>query len=72
MSQKKRRHMISMKSEEVSSTNGIVGRNPDLLSIAAKANDDWIEDGAGPTFKHSLHMQLGALAANERTYQCAA
>ena len=47
MSQKKRnQEMSSMKSREVSKTSRAIGR-VDLLSIDAKASNDWIEGGAG-------------------------
>ena len=46
MSQKWKREMVSMKSREVSKTNRAIGSD-DLLSVDAKASNDWIEGGAG-------------------------
>ena len=47
MSKKWRREMVSMKSEEAVSTNGIVGSYTDMLGIDAKGNSDWIKAGSG-------------------------
>jgi len=38
--------MVSMKSEEAVSANGIFGSYTDMLGIDAKGNNDWIEGDA--------------------------
>lgn len=54
MSQKKRKQeMASMKSREVSKTNRAIGSD-DLLSVDAKASNDWIEGGAGANVLNGL------------------
>ena len=46
MSQKWSREMVSVKSEEAVSANGIVGNHTDMLGIDAKGNNDWIKAGS--------------------------
>ncbi|MDL2336357.1 MAG: hypothetical protein QFE16_00800 [Pseudomonadota bacterium] len=57
--------MVSMKSEEVSSTSGIVGSYADMLSVNAKGNDDWIKGGAGTNTNLKL---IKAGSGNDQFY----
>jgi hypothetical protein len=53
--------MVSMKSQEVSSTSGIVGSYADLLSIDAKANNDWIETDISGLGEHVVSIISGVI-----------
>ena len=60
MSQEWTTEMVSMKSEEAVSANGIFGSYTDMLGIDAKGSNDWIEGAAGANVLNGL----GALMAH--------
>lgn len=69
MSKKWRREMVSMKSEEAVSTNGIVGSYTDMPGIDAKGNNDWFEGGAGTVVLNGLgDFMAHVYAANDAIF----
>ena len=70
MSQKWTREMVSKKSEEAVSANGLVGIYADMLGIEAKGDNDWIKAGRGDDRVYASTAQtLGdALAAGRSNW----